>query len=76
MHPLMFLHSCTADVPVDVLDERFVPTRRGDYRQYLVQWRDRSDDERTWITATEFRQLAPDLLQRYTEFNLTEPNFS
>ncbi|KAK1403161.1 hypothetical protein POM88_002766 [Heracleum sosnowskyi] len=65
----------TTDVPVDVLDERFMPTRRGGFRQYLVHWSNRSDDERSWISATEFRRLAPDLFEHYTRFSSTEPNF-
>ena len=58
----------TADGIEDVLDERVVSTRRGEYRQFLVKWSDKPHSDCTWISRDEFHRIDPALLERYDSF--------
>jgi len=47
-----------------ILDDQIVSTRDRVTRPYVIKWKGRPDSENSWITD-DFRQLNPDLLERY-----------
>jgi len=48
-----------------ILDDQIVSIRDGGMRRYLIKWKGKADSENSWITEEDFRQLDPDLLERY-----------
>ena len=55
-----------------MLDDQLVSTRHGGFQKFYVCWKNRPLSDATWITATDFQRLNPDLYERYQAFNSPE----
>ena len=60
----------------DVYDDQIVSTKTGGYHKFLVKWKGKPFSEATWITATDFQRINPDLYEQYQAANSSESSFS
>ena len=49
------------DKIIDVLDDQIVSTRQEGFQKFLVRWQNHPISDATWITATDFQRLNPNL---------------
>ena len=49
----------------EVLDMKIVDTRRGRYNGYLIKWKGLLQEDNTWITKEEIRNLDREKWQRF-----------
>ena len=64
------------DTIIDVLDYQIVSTRRKGFQKFLVRWENWPISDATWITATDFQRLNPDIYGCYQAINSPESSSS
>ncbi|XXG48777.1 hypothetical protein AAC387_Pa02g3133 [Persea americana] len=64
------------DKIIDVLNDQLVSTQQGGFKKFLVRWQNRPIFDATWITATDYQRLNPDLREDYQAINSLESSFS
>ena len=61
-----------------IVDDEIITTKDGGTRKYLIQWKEKSPTDDSWIDRSELQKIDLDILEHYesSSLNSTKSSFS